>query len=66
MKYVRNLWYVAAWSEELKDQLLSRTLLEESVLLYRDGSGQVAAIGNRCPHRFAPLSAGKRMGHDVV
>jgi phenylpropionate dioxygenase-like ring-hydroxylating dioxygenase large terminal subunit len=28
-------------------------------VLFRDGSGKPAALVDRCPHRFAPLSAGK-------
>jgi phenylpropionate dioxygenase-like ring-hydroxylating dioxygenase large terminal subunit len=28
-------------------------------VLFRDGTGQAAALVDRCPHRFAPLSAGK-------
>lgn len=42
---------------------LARTLLNEKVVLYRkqDGSG-VIALGNVCPHRFAPLDKGKLHG----
>ena len=58
--FVRNLWYVAAWASEVGDGLLGRTLLEESVLLYRQKDGSPVAIGNRCPHRFAPLSEGRK------
>lgn len=56
--FLRNAWYVAAWSSELKDQPFSRTLLGQSVLLMRLSDGSVAAMGNRCPHRFAPLDRG--------
>jgi len=56
--FMRNAWYVAAWSSELKDQPFSRTLLGQSVLLMRLSDGSVAAVGNRCPHRFAPLDQG--------
>jgi len=28
-------------------------------VLFRDGSGRAAALEDRCPHRFAPLSAGR-------
>ena len=55
---LKNAWYVAAWSAELQDKPLSRTLLGHSVLLMRLSDGSVAAIGNRCPHRFAPLDRG--------
>jgi len=66
MHYLRNVWYVAAWDEEVNaEELLQRTLLNESVLLFRDDDGQVQAISNRCPHRFAPLHLGKRVAGGV-
>lgn len=62
MTYLRNTWYVAAWDSEVaRDALFSRTLLNESVLFFREDDGQVRAISNRCPHRFAPLHMGKRV-----
>lgn len=57
--FLRNAWYVAAWSNEVKEKPFSRTLLGQSILLMRLGDGSVAAMGNRCPHRFAPLDHGK-------
>jgi len=60
MEFLRNAWYVAAWSEELSERaLLARTLLEEPVVLFRTRDGTPAALFDRCPHRFAPLSRGK-------
>ncbi len=59
MKYLRNTWYVAAWSDEISgDRPLARTLLDTPVALYRRSDNTTAAILDRCPHRFAPLSAG--------
>ncbi len=66
MSFLRNAWYVAAWDQEVKaDTLLSRTLLNESVLLFRDDAGTIQATSNRCPHRFAPLHTGKRVANGV-
>jgi phenylpropionate dioxygenase-like ring-hydroxylating dioxygenase large terminal subunit len=59
MRFLRSAWYVAAWSDDLQDSLVSRTMLNEPVLLYRQSSGLPVAIQDRCPHRFAPLSMGK-------
>ena len=60
MNYLRNTWYVAAWDSEVKSQsLLSRKLLDEQIVLFRDSRGTVHALRDRCPHRFAPLSLGK-------
>jgi phenylpropionate dioxygenase-like ring-hydroxylating dioxygenase large terminal subunit len=65
--YLRNAWYVAAWSDDLAEgQLLSRTVLKESVVLYRKADGDVAALQDRCPHRFAPLHMGKVVHGDRV
>lgn len=59
MTYLRNCWYMAAWSDEVSNQPLARTLLDEPVVLYRDAEGEPHALFDRCPHRFAPLSAGR-------
>lgn len=60
MPYLLNTWYVAAWDEEVQPQsLLSRTLLGQPVVLFRDAQGVPHALFDRCPHRFAPLSCGK-------
>ena len=65
--YLRNAWYVAAWSDDLGDgQLLSRTILKETIVLYRKSDGNVAALQDRCPHRFAPLHMGKIVHGDRV
>jgi len=58
--YLRNTWYVAAMHDELLlGQLLARTYLDEPVVLFRNAAGEPQALADRCPHRFAPLSAGK-------
>lgn len=59
MKWLRNSWYQAGWSRELPSEgSLVRTILNEPILFFRDDGGKVAALLDRCPHRFAPLSAG--------
>ena len=58
--YLRNAWYVAAWSDGVGDgQLVPRTIMDEPIVLYSKADGAVAAIEDRCAHRFAPLSMGK-------
>jgi phenylpropionate dioxygenase-like ring-hydroxylating dioxygenase large terminal subunit len=59
VNYLRNCWYAAAWSAEVGSALLSRCLLDQPVVLWRDTGSGVHAIGGRCPHRFAPLGQGK-------
>ena len=65
--YLRNAWYVAGWSDELADgQLLARTILKEQIVLYRKSNGDVAALQDRCAHRFAPLHMGKIVKGDRI
>ncbi len=59
--YLRNCWYQAAWAYELDAGPVARTLLDTPLVLFRGEAG-VAALLDRCPHRFAPLSAGKFCG----
>ena len=64
--YLKNAWYQAAWSWEVTErEPLARTLLDLPLLIFRPGEGQIAALHDRCPHRFAPLSAGRIEGGNV-
>lgn len=65
MSFLKNVWYVAAHAHELDQGLVSRTICNEPVVLYRKASGQPVALHDRCPHRFVPLSMGKRIGDDL-
>lgn len=57
--FLRNAWYVAGWSHEIDEgKLLGRRLLDEPVVLFRAPDGSAVALGDRCPHRFAPLHRG--------
>ncbi len=60
--FLRNGWYSAIWSHELKDKPVGRTFLNEKVVLFRNASGQVGALEDRCCHRAAPLSHGELAG----
>lgn len=57
--FLRNAWYVAAWSHECTQSILSRTLLGKKTALFRDVNGVAHALEDRCPHRGVPLSCGK-------
>jgi phenylpropionate dioxygenase-like ring-hydroxylating dioxygenase large terminal subunit len=59
MSYLLNCWHMAGWSDELRDGLIARTICGVSIVLFRIDDG-VAALADKCPHRFAPLSRGKR------
>jgi len=61
--FIKNCWYVAGWSSEVgQDSFLARTMLETPVVLWRDSSGKAVAFEDRCCHRGAPLSKGRREG----
>ena len=64
--FVMNDWYVAAFGEEIKDQLLARTLLGRRLVFYRTSAGRVVALEDRCPHRSMPLSAGTLNNDTIV
>jgi len=65
-EFLMNCWYVAAWDHELLDgRLLARTLLGKPVVLYKGDSGKVVALDDRCAHRGARLSNGRREGDCV-
>jgi phenylpropionate dioxygenase-like ring-hydroxylating dioxygenase large terminal subunit len=65
-KFLRNVWYVAAWSHEVGGEaLFQRTLLGHSILFFRTSLGKVVALDNKCCHRHAPLSLGRREGDCV-
>jgi len=65
MQFLQNIWYVAAHGSELKEEQLTRRILDNPVLLYRKQDGTIAAISNICPHRFAPLDRGLRFGDTI-
>lgn len=66
MPFLKNIWYVAANAGELADAaMVSRTICNEQVLMFRKADGGIAAIHDRCPHRFVPLSMGRRVGDSV-
>jgi vanillate O-demethylase monooxygenase subunit len=64
-KYLQEAWYVAAWSNEISREMLSRQIIEKPVIVFRKENGEPAAMGGMCPHRFAPLSRGKLCGDTV-
>ncbi|MGI9623031.1 MAG: Rieske 2Fe-2S domain-containing protein [Acidimicrobiales bacterium] len=51
-------WYAVASTDQVVDQPLPVTLRYRDYVLWRDSSGQVAAVLDQCSHRQARLSAG--------
>ncbi len=64
--FIRNCWYVIAWDHEIEaDALFTRTVLGEPILLYRTADNTIVALEDRCCHRLAPLSKGRKEGDCV-
>jgi phenylpropionate dioxygenase-like ring-hydroxylating dioxygenase large terminal subunit len=64
--FLKNTWYVAAWSHEIAAHgMLARTITRMPLLFWRDGAGEVVALDDRCCHRAAPLSKGRREGDNI-
>ncbi|TFY96798.1 aromatic ring-hydroxylating dioxygenase subunit alpha [Ramlibacter rhizophilus] len=67
--WLRNCWYVIAWEHEIpaagSAELFTRTVLGEPILVMRRESGGFTALEDRCCHRLAPLSKGRREGDCV-
>jgi len=61
----RNGWYVAAFCEDIGEELISRWILGEPVVLYRKQDGTAVAVGGRCPHRYYPLGESHRIGDTI-
>ena len=62
--FLRNAWYVAAWTTEIGDAPFARTILNEPVVLFRTPDG-IVALEDRCCHRSLPLSLGRVVGDRV-
>jgi phenylpropionate dioxygenase-like ring-hydroxylating dioxygenase large terminal subunit len=59
MKYLRNSWYQIGWSGDAPvGGLFARTIMDVPLVVWRSNAGGLCAWLDRCPHRFAPLSAG--------
>jgi phenylpropionate dioxygenase-like ring-hydroxylating dioxygenase large terminal subunit len=58
--FLYDIWYFAALSSDLKPGRLQRLeLLGDPVLVGRTAAGEAFAMKDICPHRAAPLSAGR-------
>jgi phenylpropionate dioxygenase-like ring-hydroxylating dioxygenase large terminal subunit len=65
MGYLSHVWYCAALATEVSAQPLRRVVCQQPVVLYRTGTGDVAALEDRCGHRQAPLSRGRVAGDEI-
>lgn len=56
---LRHAWLPVAESADLDDGPRSITLLGDALVVWRSPDGGLVAAPDRCPHREAPLSAGR-------
>ncbi|WP_428422534.1 Rieske 2Fe-2S domain-containing protein [Methylibium sp.] len=66
--FVKNAWYCAGWDKDVSlglDALVERRIAGEALVLYRKPDGGVVAMEDRCCHRLAPLSLGRKEGDSI-
>jgi nitrite reductase/ring-hydroxylating ferredoxin subunit len=56
---LRDQWYVVADAADVAGSPLGVTVLGDRFVVWRGSDGALAAAPDRCPHREAPLSAGR-------
>lgn len=56
--HVRDAWYIACSTKELRDKPIARTILGVPLVLFRAEDGRAQALLDRCAHRNVPLSLG--------
>jgi len=66
--FVRNAWYCAGWDydfSQAKGAVVARKIAGERLVLYRKPDGGVVAMEDRCPHRHAAMSLGRKEGDSL-
>ncbi|HEX9290083.1 MAG TPA: aromatic ring-hydroxylating dioxygenase subunit alpha [Anaeromyxobacteraceae bacterium] len=62
MAKLPDRWFIACPSRSLRDRPLGTMLQGVPLVLFRGKGGRPAALEDRCPHRNAPLTAGRVRG----
>ncbi|KAL6778308.1 hypothetical protein ACKKBG_A17685 [Auxenochlorella protothecoides x Auxenochlorella symbiontica] len=55
----KDHWYPIAFTKDIGSAPYPFTLLEEPIVLWRDGAGEYQCLADSCPHRLVPLSEGR-------
>ncbi|CAB3745541.1 Dicamba O-demethylase, oxygenase component [Paraburkholderia sediminicola] len=63
--FIRNAWYVAAFSHEVTRKPLQRTIMDEPIVLYRTEENEPKAMWGLCAHRNYPLAEGTLVGDEL-
>lgn len=56
---IPNQWYVLMESKQVRDKPVGVTRLGEKLVFWRDETGKVSCLRDRCPHRGVALSEGQ-------
>ncbi len=62
---LKNLWYPICPASFIKETPIALRRLGQKIVLWRDTTGTVHALLDRCPHRGAPLSQGVVLGDRI-
>lgn len=66
MNTLRRCWHPVAYAADIGDTPRATTLLDEPVVLWRDGDGVVRAFKDLCVHRGTALSLGSVQAGELV
>lgn len=59
-------WRPVALSRQLRKKPIEIKLFGQEIVLFRDATGRVGALANRCPHRRMRLGLGRVEGSEIV
>jgi nitrite reductase/ring-hydroxylating ferredoxin subunit len=57
-EYLRRFWQPVAYTEDVTDLPLKLRILDEDLILFRNGRGEYGLVEQRCSHRGASLEYG--------
>jgi nitrite reductase/ring-hydroxylating ferredoxin subunit len=57
-EYLRRSWQPIAFSDDLKDLPISIKVMDEELIVFRDGTGRVGLLQPHCAHRGSSLEFG--------
>jgi len=63
---IPNQWYVVLDSAQVKNKPVGVTRLGEKLVFWREATGKVACVRDRCVHRGVALSKGKVMSNGTL
>jgi len=67
LTFVEDIWYFAGLKSELgRGQMVHKTIAGQPIVIGRGQDGKIFALRDICPHRAAPLSAGKVLDDGTV